>query len=148
MESVIILMANHESKRDAFITEESLLQLHTTLMEGFAALINFFKTHQQILNEPSQMTQKDYLISAVRVLGAWLAEDSLSLNTEIYSLIPFFLRLCEQEVMDVLKFLLPGFSHLVTDEKPRDILLKNGFLVVLLKYIRDLNKRYCIHTYL
>ncbi len=32
--------------------------------------------------------------AAVRVLGAWLAEESLALSEQVYKLLPFLLKLC------------------------------------------------------
>ena len=103
--------------------------------------------------------------AAVRVLGAWLSEESLALSEEVYKLLPFLLRLCgsslserpapqtgeldsdgvascvemdsSQEV-DLLKFLLPGLCHLTAEDKPRAILLKANIQKTLSQRFQDL----------
>ena len=79
----------------------------------------------------------------MRVLGAWLAEETLSLSSDVYHLLPFLIELChhhlkEGEDEDQLKFLLPGLSHLSAEDKPRKILLKAGLQKLLLVYIQQL----------
>ena len=147
LESVIVLMANQEEVEHGtkMIDEETLLQLHTTLMESLSFIVKSLKTHEdQVSGElsGSMNLYPGYLTAAVRLLGAWLAEDSLSLSDEIFSIIPFLLRLCDSVQDDVLKFLLPGFSNLVTDVEPRRILVENGLPSVLLKHVHCHMKRY------
>ena len=82
--------------------------------------------------------------AAVRVLGAWLAEETLALSSDVYHLLPFLVELCrtrltqEDDDKDLLKFLVPGLSHLTADDKPRKILLKANFQKLLLSYMQRL----------
>ena len=81
--------------------------------------------------------------AAVRVLGAWLAEESLALSSEVYHLLPFLIELCHNrlkqgEDKDLLKFLLPGLSHLTAEDKPRKVLLKADLQKLLLAYMERL----------
>ena len=83
------------------------------------------------------------LTASVRVLGAWLAEDSLTLAADIYSLLPFLLELCaastpQEEDADLLKFLLPGLCHLTADDKARPILLEAKLGKTLSNYMQHL----------
>ena len=66
-----------------------------------------------------------------------MAEDSLALSSEVYSLLPFLVKLCKEEE-DLLKFLLPGFSHLLAETKPRHILLSLGLVKLLIKHFKGL----------
>ena len=138
LESVIVLMANEETEHIKQISEETLLQLHTTLMECLSFLVKTIKTHKEERKTFPSSTPPpiEHIVPSVRLLGAWLAEDSLSLSDGIYSLLPYFLCLCESVENDVLKFLLPGFSNLVTDTMPRRLLLENDLLSVLLEHVR------------
>jgi hypothetical protein len=86
------------------------------------------------------------------VLGAWLAEESLALTTQLYQLLPTLLNMCEAclqlaqaetergetegagIVENPLKFLLPGLSHLVADNAPRAI-VKTILPQLLLQYM-------------
>lgn len=159
MESAIVLMANSSDKMKdlstlkvqsefELITEEDLLQLHTTLMEGLLSVVKFLKTLSQEprhgkSDEQLELQSNPLLTPAVRLVGAWLAEDSLSLTSEVYSLIPYLLRQCDngEEGDELIKFLLPGFGHLVTEEKMYKLLLENGLVRILLKYTNSLIKR-------
>lgn len=84
------------------------------------------------------------LIACVRVVGAWLAEDSLSLSTDIYSCLPFLVLIAkltdsseaEREGKDLLKFLLPGLSHLAAEDKPRAVLVRAGLWSVLQSHLQ------------
>ena len=145
LESVIVLMANEETEHIKQINEETLLQLHTTLMECLSFLVTTLKTHEEVRKTfpSSSPPPVEHIVPSVRLLGAWLAEDSLSLSDGIYSLLPYLLCLCESVKNDVLKFLLPGFSNLVTDSTPRRLLLESGLLRVLLEHVRYHMKRCC-----
>ena len=83
--------------------------------------------------------------AAVRVLGAWLAEETLALSSDVYRLLPFLLELCQHHLTqqaeddkDLLKFLLPGLSHLTAEDKPRKVLLNADFQKLLLAYMQHL----------
>lgn len=94
---------------------------------------------------------QDYpiIMASIRVLGAWLAEETLAVATEVYNLLPFLLDLCfisipleegrgeeeEEEDKDILKFLLPGLCHMAADDKARCELLKNNFQKVMASYM-------------
>ncbi len=87
----------------------------------------------------------EYLIvtASVRVLGAWLAEDSLTLAAEVYGLLPFLMELCssstpQEEDTDLLKFLLPGLCHLTADDKARPVLIRAKLMKTLSNYMQSL----------
>lgn len=80
------------------------------------------------------------------MVGAWLAEDSLSLPSEVYSCLPLLVQsakstdneMAESKNVDLLKFILPGLSHLTAEDKPRRIMLKAGLLELLLGHLQRL----------
>ena len=135
------------------LATETLLKLHTILTEALSsvlhllmvtsqsrALIERGMSHDQLLREYPIVT------AAVRVLGAWLAEDSLTLVDEVYKLLPFLVELCadsappreEEEGNDLLKFLLPGLCHMTADDQSRCILLKTRLQSILSSYMEKL----------
>ncbi len=133
------------------LTEEDLLHLHTTLTEIFTFILLLLKqlasiTPTDTLLETLSMETTPLLIACVRVVGAWLAEDSLSLSTDIYSCLPFLVRLAkltdspaaEREGKDLLKFLLPGLSHLTAEDNPRKSLIQAGLWDVLQTHLQRL----------
>lgn len=146
LENVIILMAASTSEDENVkmppsvkISEEGVLQLHTVLLEGQLTVVKSLKSFEG-QGFSDTVSHLNYLSSLIRFLGAWLAEDSLSLSDELYSLLPFLLNICLEH--DLLKFLLPGYSNLVTDSKPREILIKNGLMEVLFHHVEKYSKGY------
>ena len=132
------------------LTEEDMLQLHSAFSEAFKSITEFLNTIS-----PSLSPDNPLIIAIVRVLGAWLAEESLALTTELYQLLPTLLNMCEAHLQlaqgerergekegagfmdNPLKFLLPGLSHLVADDTPRAI-VKTILPQLLLKYMTAL----------
>ena len=123
------------------LSEEDQLQLHSTLLEGFSVVAQFLQSAseqeeasaEEKTMEDERENEKLLIIAAVRVLGVWMAEDSLALSSEVYSLLPFLVNLCKEEE-DVLSFLLPGFSHLLAEDKPRSALISAGLCEQLVKH--------------
>jgi len=123
------------------LSEEDLLRLHTSLTEALRWVLVALN---QLEGCPVESTP--LLLPCVRVLGAWLAEDSLSLSTEVYAILPSLLHLAkltdtseaEAGGCDLLKFLLPGLSHLSADDKPRRILMNAGLWELLKTHLQRL----------
>ena len=124
-----------------------MLQLHSAFSEAFKSITEFLNTLS-----PPLPPHNSLIIAIVRVLGAWLAEESLALTTQLYQLLPTLLNMCEAclqlaqaetergetegagIVENPLKFLLPGLSHLVVDNAPRAI-VKTILPQLLLQYM-------------
>ena len=136
------------------LSEEDLLQLHSALLE---CLTNIVKLLQWISAEsPGGGARGNlFLIPAIRVIGAWLAEDSLSLVSEVSVLIPFIMRYCLEEKegggteggVEVVRFLVPGLSCFIHEESYYQLLMDSGLLTVLMKYTESLSTRY-VYMYL
>ncbi len=128
---------------------EILLKLHMILTEALGSILYFLSAISQSrtlqdIGGARLLQEYPIVTAAVRVLGAWLAEDSLTLVAEVYKLLPFLLELCgtsapeEVEGEDLLKFLLPGLCHLTADDQGRGILLKTRFQKILFQYMEKL----------
>lgn len=129
------------------LDQGDLAQLHTTLTEAFTCVIQILQTlKDSFSSEVSSASEKieSLTTAAVRVLGAWLAEETLALSSNVYHMLPFLLELChnrltqQSEDKDLLKFLLPGLSHLTAEDKPRKVLLKADLQKLLLAYMQHL----------
>lgn len=132
------------------LTTETHLKLHTILTEALASVLHLLTvTSQSGVMKAPEAAQGQHLIkypivtAAVRALGAWLAEDSLTLATEVYKLLPFLVELCTasdplEEEGDLLKFLLPGLCHMTADDQGRCILLETCFLKIISRYMEKL----------
>ncbi|KAK1156770.1 neurochondrin [Acipenser oxyrinchus oxyrinchus] len=107
-----------------------------------------------------------FVFASVRLLCAWLAEETSSLKQEVCDLLPFLIgygrALFEGEERDcgltnqmedlsvtdsgeggdwpgdALRFLLPGLCHLSVEEGPRAVLLSQGSPALLLRYLSHL----------
>ena len=127
---------------------EVLLQLHSAILEAVTAIVHFL-SGLQASRDRSQLLIADVhpvVVATVRVLGAWLAEESLELSTEVYGLLPFLLLLCDPSPRDrgcpvqdgLIKFILPGLCHLTADDVPRAILMKAQLPYTITKYLQHL----------
>ena len=131
------------------MSEEDMLQLHSAFTEVFRSITDF------LLSLPPPLpTSNPLIIAFVRVLGAWLAEESISLTSELYELLPRLLVMCEALLKEgeegsqaragewaldnPLRFLLPGLSHLMAEERPRAC-VKTTLPHLLLHYMTALN---------
>ncbi|NXC85865.1 NCDN protein, partial [Cercotrichas coryphoeus] len=127
------------------------MQLMRVMEEAFGAVIFCLRqVKQEDLQDP-------FIFASVRVLGAWMAEETSSLKQEICELLPFLVdyarklfkegspavSLPQAELVstkgaalaqDALRFLLPGFCHLTAEDRPRDILISEGAPALLCEY--------------
>ncbi|KAM4794803.1 neurochondrin [Rhinophrynus dorsalis] len=138
------------------LTEEQKLQLIEVMQEACGAVMYYL---QQMgwdrLEDP-------FILASVRLLGAWLAEETSCLKLEVIQLLPFLVHYmrtwfqrgvaCKnlpKEVSrvallssswgaiwpgDAIRFLLPALCHLSAEEAPRKILISEGVPVLLCDY--------------
>ncbi|NXH50492.1 NCDN protein, partial [Dicaeum eximium] len=127
------------------------MQLMRIMEEAFGAVIFYLRQVKQ------EELQDPFIFASVRVLGAWMAEETSSLKQEICELLPFLVdyarklfkegspavSLPQAELVstegsalpqDALRFLLPGFCHLTAEDRPRDILIAEGAPALLCEY--------------
>ncbi|NXB99526.1 NCDN protein, partial [Orthonyx spaldingii] len=127
------------------------VQLVRVMEEAFGAVIFYLRQVKQ------EELQDPFIFASVRVLGAWMAEETSSLKQEICELLPFLVDYARKlfkkgspavsvpqaELVstegpalphDALRFLLPGFCHLTAEDKPRDILISEGAPALLCEY--------------
>ncbi|NXS13607.1 NCDN protein, partial [Neodrepanis coruscans] len=127
------------------------MQLMRIMEEAFGAVIFYLRQVKQ------EGIQDPFVFASVRVLGAWMAEETSSLKQEICELLPFLVcyarklfkegspavnhpqaELASTEgsalPQDALRFLLPGFCHLTAEDRPRDILVSEGAPALLWEY--------------
>lgn len=138
------------------LTEAESGQLIAIMVEAFGAIIDYIKqVKEEQLRDP-------FLFASIRVLGAWMAEETCALKQEVCDVLPFLIHYArvlfecpsrsdnvDNEVKelsltdsseaktwskDALRFLLPGFCHLSVEDAPRRILISHGFHVLLLRY--------------
>uniref|UniRef100_A0A8C0EZQ1 Neurochondrin n=1 Tax=Bubo bubo TaxID=30461 RepID=A0A8C0EZQ1_BUBBB len=173
---VLIEMGIQECLREEkpLLEEVQKMQLMRIMEEAFGAVIFYLRQVMQEQNKTEALTchflsafffvqvkeeelQDPFLFASVRVLGAWMAEETSSLKQEICELLPFLVHyakklfkegspaasLPQPELVstegsglppDALRFLLPGFCHLTAEDGPRDILISEGAPALLCEY--------------
>uniref|UniRef100_A0A8C4RC71 Neurochondrin n=1 Tax=Eptatretus burgeri TaxID=7764 RepID=A0A8C4RC71_EPTBU len=162
-------------KRDALLASYSILEVAVALLaamefetvhswcvqvlqimqEAFLAIIHFLK------QEGERQMAEPFVFASVRVLAAWMAEESCVLQPDVLKIAPFLVcysrrlhnggseadRLTSKMAgltfspselapsMDVLRLLLPGFCHLSAEEDSRKVLIQNDMHVLLKDYL-------------
>ncbi|NXP02988.1 NCDN protein, partial [Thinocorus orbignyianus] len=150
---VLIEMGIQECLREEkpLLEEVQKMQLMRIMEEAFGAVIFYLRQAKQ------EELQDPFIFASVRILGAWMAEETSSLKQEICELLPFLVcyakklfkegspsaSLPHPELVstegsalpqDALRFLLPGFCHLTAEDRPRDILISEGAPALLCEY--------------
>ncbi|NXA03728.1 NCDN protein, partial [Sapayoa aenigma] len=150
---VLMEMGIQECLREEnpLLDEIQKMQLMRIMEEAFGAVIFYLRQVKQ------EGLQDPFIFASVRVLGAWMAEETSSLKQEICELLPFLVcyarrlfkegspavSLPQSELsstegsalhQDALRFLLPGFCHLTAEDRPRDILVSEGAAALLCEY--------------
>ncbi|NXF85529.1 NCDN protein, partial [Eubucco bourcierii] len=150
---VLMEMGIQECLREEkpLLEEVQKMQLVKIMEEAFGAVIFYLKQVKQ------EQLQDPFIFASVRILGAWMAEETSSLKQEICELLPFLVhyakqlfkegssaaRLPQPELVstegsglpqDALRLLLPGFCHLTAEDRPRDVLIREGAPALLCEY--------------
>ncbi|KAM8997321.1 neurochondrin [Ara ararauna] len=150
---VLIEMGIQECLREEkpLLEEVQKMQLMRIMEEAFGAVIFYLRQVKQ------EELQDPFIFASVRILGAWMAEETSSLKQEICELLPFLVLYAKKlfkegssvgspsqtELVstegsslpqDALRFLLPGFCHLTAEDRPRDILISEGAPALLCEY--------------
>ncbi|XP_051493923.1 neurochondrin [Apus apus] len=150
---VLIEMGIQECLREdkPLLEEKQKMQLLRIMEEAFGAVIFYLRQVKQ------EELQDPFIFASVRILGAWMAEETSSLKQEICELLPFLVHYAKKlfqegspavslpqpelvstkgsaSPQDALRFLLPGFCHLTAEDKPRDILISAGAPALLCEY--------------
>ncbi|XP_064491322.1 neurochondrin [Pseudopipra pipra] len=138
-------------EENPLLGEVQKMQLMMIMEEAFGAVIFYLRQVKQ------EELQDPFIFASVRVLGAWMAEETSSLKQEICELLPFLVHyarklfkegspavsLPQAELgstegpalpQDALRFLLPGFCHLTAEDRPRAILVSQGAPALLCEY--------------
>lgn len=130
-------------------------QLYTAMKGAFSAVLNtlkkFLVNSIKPNSKPAAANEKDFTISMIRVLAAWLAQETNAMRSTVIELLPFILCVANdsfyayrawhvknknpkpednsndsdiQKPVDILKSLLPALCHFTVEEKGREIMLK------------------------
>lgn len=133
-------------------------QTYTALKGAFTAVLGVLtKLSNDKLSENLEGKNKLFACAMIRVLSAWLAQETSAMRAQVYKILPFILKLsndtfyeyrqfylekknanldCEFEApMDALRVLLPALCHLVVEDEGRKIFMKSKEEDVLYEFI-------------
>jgi len=112
IESAVSYMA---SDRLLLLDQRQRGQLYTALKNGFTSILGFLQELSMTLREQPhhlESHQKKYFVCAtIRILGAWLSEETMAMREEVYEILPFILDISNDtfESQKLTKLsLLPG----------------------------------------
>lgn len=94
LENIIIYLTTSPS---LLLDEKQILQLHSAMLGAFHSIIFFLKELSDE-NDAQGQYQNPVVIATVRVLGAWLAEETSALRTKTYEILPFLLQICKLQL--------------------------------------------------
>lgn len=148
-----------KEERHPVLSEEQKVQLIQVMQEAFAAVMYYL---QQVGWE---RMEDPFVLASVRLLGAWLAEETSCFRQEVIQLLPFLVHYmrtwfqrgvtCRKQLKeapqmallssswgavwpaDAIRFLLPALCHLSAEEAPRKILISEGVPALLCEYYQE-----------
>lgn len=134
-------------------------QLYDALKGAINAVLKFLQGAS--LEDAVLENSKTHLFvcATIRVLCAWLAEETAANKDDVYKTLPFLIKICKhnfehnksclskskrkghhkegnrERLPDVLRFLLPGLCHLTAEDVPRRILIDLELENLLFEYL-------------
>lgn len=142
---ILELSMNYMSTDQLDLDQKDKQQVYTGLKGAFTAVVSVFtKLSNDTKKDKLQPKEKAFACAMVRVLSAWLSQETSALKGQVFKLLPFIFKLAnesfyasrdhrikakteptaEQAPADALRVTLPAMCHLVVDEESRKIFLK------------------------
>lgn len=149
---VLELSINFMATDQLDLEQKEKQSVYTSLKGAFNAIVSILtKVSNDKNREKLPDAEKVFVCAMVRVLVAWIAQETTAMREQIYALLPFIFTLAndsfhayrsrklseknktdgepmEAEVclmgqIDLLRLMLPALCHLVVEDKARDIVL-------------------------
>lgn len=146
---ILEISINYISTDQLDLEQKERQQLYTGLKGAFSGIISVLTKISQDKNKDTlPVPEKIFICATVRVLAAWLCQETSALRTQIYQLLPyilsvanetFYARRCrhiaekagtamETEIdplsrIDILRILLPALCHLAVEDEARKVML-------------------------
>lgn len=149
---VLELAINYMATDQLDLEQKEKQSVYTGLKGAFNAVVSVLtKVSNDKNKDKLSNTEKVYVCAMVRVLVAWIAQETTAMRTQIYALLPYMLSLANESFyasrdlrlaeknktgedlmetessilgqVDILRLMLPALCHLVVEDKARDIIL-------------------------
>lgn len=143
--TILELSINFMSTDQLELDQKDKQQVYTGLKGAFTAVLSVFtKLSNDTKKDKLQKKEKAFACAMIRVLSAWMAQETSALKAQVFKLLPFIFQLSnesfyesrdhrvkarteptlEEAPADVLRVTLPAMCHLVVEEDARKIFLK------------------------
>nr|CAG4641500.1 EOG090X0266 [Eurycercus lamellatus] len=141
----------------SFMTTQGFLDFDAKQREqAYCALKGAVGAILSLLNEVSEEQEQgwpgpvndrrtQFICASIRILGAWLSEETTSMKEEVCAVLPFIISMCSRlfeerkmgttDLPDPLRFMLPAFCHLAAEDEPRKIMLAQKMPQLLYDYL-------------
>lgn len=156
---ILELSINYISTDQLDLDQKEKQTLYTGLKGAFTAIINLLIKVAADKNRPAEGDEKWFVYGTIRVLAAWLAQETSALRSQIYQLLPFILEIANESFalnkarkiaekagigsestpgnsVDILRILLPGLCHLAVEDAARAIILKTQEDKILYEFVQ------------
>ncbi|KAJ8983117.1 hypothetical protein NQ317_001861 [Molorchus minor] len=155
---ILELSINYISTDQIDLDQKEKQTLYTGLKGAFTAVVNFLLKVAADKSKPTG-ENKLFICATIRVLVAWLAQETTAMRTQIYQLLPFMLEIANETFhaykerrvaekagntnielnplsnVDILRIMLPALCHLAVEDEARTIILKNNQDKILLEFL-------------
>lgn len=155
---ILELCVNYISNDQLELDQKEKQTLYTGLKGAFTAIINLLIKINGDKSKPAG-NDKLFVCATIRVLVAWLAQETTAMRSQVYQLLPFMLGFANEtfnaykarsiaekagkksEVQDplsnfdLLRLMLPALCHLAVEDESRRIILKTNTEKVLLDFL-------------
>ncbi|KAJ8925328.1 hypothetical protein NQ315_009158 [Exocentrus adspersus] len=156
---ILELSINYLSTDQLDLEQKERQTLYTGLKGAFTAIINLLI---KVSNDKNKPTGEDklFICATIRVLVAWLAQETTAMRTQVYQLLPFMLQMANETFyayrtrrlaekagtfsesnrdpignVDILRIMLPALCHLAVEDESRKIILNQNEDQVLLEFL-------------
>lgn len=139
---ILELSVNYMSTDQLDLDQKEKQSIYTALKGAFAAVFSVLTKLDKDKNK-NNLSPKDraFACAMVRVMSAWLAQETSAMRPQIYQLLPFIFQLANETFRelkkwhteklpgerpaDVLRIMLPALCHLAVEDKARDVIFKH-----------------------
>lgn len=147
---ILELSINYIATDELDLDQKEKQTLYTGLKGAFSAVISFLtKISNDKTKDKLPPSEKLFVCATIRVLVAWLAQETSAMRSQVYQLLPFILglanetfRACKSRKLaekagnametdldplsqfDVLRIMMPALCHLAVEDDARRILFK------------------------
>merc|ERR1712150_89100 len=82
------------------LDDRQVQQLHSAMVGAFKAVIFFLS---EVATNHKEKSQHPVVAASVRVLGAWMAEETTALSADVYQILPFLIKVGKESFYAVRK---------------------------------------------